>query len=70
MNILQAIVDGEQENRMDQWQQREELRREALQMLNEFREQIRLEKEKEEDVDAMFQCVVSSSSDLENDCVF
>ena len=66
MNILQSIVDGEHENRLGQWQQREELRREASEMLNDFREQIRLEKEKEEEVDAMFQSVVSPC-DLERE---
>ncbi|UJR23972.1 hypothetical protein I4U23_026939 [Adineta vaga] len=55
MKILASIAHADEESRMEQNEQREQLRRDALHMLQEFQQQMKLEKEKEQELDAMFQ---------------
>lgn len=57
MKILASIARVAEEDRLEQSEQREQLRRDALHMLKEFQEQMRIEKEKEQELDAMFQSV-------------
>ena len=55
MQILASIARADEESRAEQSEQREQLRREALNMLRQFQDQMRIEKEKEQELDAMFQ---------------
>lgn len=55
MEILASIARADEEDRIEQNEQREQLRRDALNMLRQFQEQMRVEKEKEQELDAMFQ---------------
>ncbi|CAF3398846.1 unnamed protein product [Rotaria socialis] len=55
MKILASIAQADQESQMEQSEQREQLRRDALHMLKQFQQQMKLEKEKEQELDAMFQ---------------
>jgi hypothetical protein len=57
MKILSSIAHADEETRIEQSEQREQLRRDALHMLKQFQQQMRLEKEKEQELDAMFQLV-------------
>ncbi|CAF3456384.1 unnamed protein product [Rotaria sp. Silwood1] len=55
MKILASIAQTDEETRIEQSEQREQLRRDALHMLKQFQQQMKLEKEKEQELDAMFQ---------------
>lgn len=55
MKILSSIAHADAEDRIEQSEQREQLRRDALHMLKQFQQQMKLEKEKEQELDAMFQ---------------
>ena len=55
MKILVSIARADDESRAEQSEQREQLRRDALHMLRDFQEQMKVEKEKELELDAMFQ---------------
>ncbi len=55
IKILTSIAHADKESRLEQSEQREQLRREALNMLKEFQQQMKLEKEKEQELDAMYQ---------------
>jgi len=57
MKILASIAHADEESRIEQSEQREQLRRDALHMLKQFQQQMKLEKEKEQELDAMFQYV-------------
>ena len=62
MKILASIAHADEESRIEQSEQREQLRRDALHMLKQFQQQMKLEKEKEQELDAMFQYVFFSFS--------
>lgn len=55
MKILVSIARADEQSRVEQSEQREQLRRDALHMLRDFQEQMKVEKEKELELDAMFQ---------------
>lgn len=55
MKILESIAQTDEEDRIERGEQREQLRRDALHMLKQFQQQMRIEKEKEQELDAMFQ---------------
>ncbi|CAF1279504.1 unnamed protein product [Adineta steineri] len=55
MKILSSIAHADEESRIEQSEQREQLRRDALHMLQQFQQQMKLEKEKEQELDSMFQ---------------
>lgn len=55
MKILASIAQTDEDSRIEQSEQREQFRRDALNMLKQFQQQMKLEKEKEQELDAMFQ---------------
>ena len=64
MQILASIARADEESRAEQSEQREQLRHDALNMLRQFQDQMRIEKEKEQELDAMFQYVIRISTEI------
>ncbi|CAF1239842.1 unnamed protein product [Rotaria sordida] len=54
MKILESIAHVDNENYLKQSEQREPLRQNALNMLKQFQQQMKFEKEKEQELDGMF----------------
>jgi hypothetical protein len=55
MRILASISHADEETRAEQSEQREQLRDDALRMLRDFQRQMQVEREKEQELDVMFQ---------------
>jgi len=55
IKILTAIVYADKESRLEQSEQREQFKRNALNILKQFQQQIKFEKEKENEIDDIYQ---------------
>ncbi len=55
IKLLTSIVQGNEETRLKQSEQQHKFRRDALKLLKQFEQQMKLEKEKEQEFDIMYQ---------------
>jgi len=55
IKILTRIIYADKESRLEQCEQREKFKRNALNILKQFQQQIKFEKEKENEIDDIYQ---------------
>ena len=57
MKILRSIGQADEQIRIEQFEEREQLKDDAREMLEQFQQQMKLEKEKQQELDLLFQSV-------------